>query len=484
LELCGTKETIVSNLEIAGTVTARTDAIKLDVKKCLKHTGVDVPEAEQTEILKKLGFTITKPPSFPRKRESSASDSEHTKPATVPTEPQSIIRATDSAQLDSRLRGNDEFVALSVIPPSWRPDIEGAADLVEEIIRIKGYDNLPATSLSRRDCSAPASAGATATAPLPHPQSVTQVAIDTEDRRAHAARRALAAQGLMESVTWSFMSSAIAAQFGDVNPDLRLVNPISSDLDVMRPSILGNLISAAKRNADRGFADVGLFEVGPIFKNPTPEGQTIVATALRVGNTPRNWATPTRPVDAFDAKSDALAALTAAGAPVASLQITTDAPNWYHPGRSGVLRLGANILATFGEIHPQVIEACDASGPVVGCEIFLANIPAPRSNGTAKPLLKLDALQSVSRDFAFVVDRSVTAAKLIQAIKAADKNLIREVALFDVYEGDKIASGKKSLALSVTLQPTDKTLTDAEIDALAAKITASVTKATGAVLRG
>lgn len=418
LDLCGTPETVVCKLEIAGGVEPRTEGIALDPKKCLKHTGVDISEDEQTIILNKLGFTVSRKDAH-----------------------------------------------LSVIPPSWRPDVECDADLVEEIIRIKGFDHLPVTSLDR-------------------PNVVTQVAIDAQDIRANAARRALAGQGLMESITWSFMSGTIAAQFGDVSDDLRLVNPISSDLDVMRPSILGNLISAAKRNADRGFADVSLFEIGPIFKNLTPEGQTIVATTLRAGNTPRHWSAPVRAFDAFDAKSDALAALAAAGAPVASLQVTTDAPAWYHPGRSGVLRLGPKVLAIFGELHPSVIAACNVSGPVVGCEIFLANIPAARSNSAAKPLLKLETLQPVSRDFAFVVDRAVPSAKVLTAIKAADKALIREVTVFDVYEGNKIAEDKKSIAISVTMQPTDKSLTDAEIDAVAAKITASVTKATGAVLRG
>jgi phenylalanyl-tRNA synthetase beta chain len=220
----------------------------------------------------------------------------------------------------------------------------------------------------------------------------------------------------MEAVTWSFMPHAIANQFGGVSDDMRLLNPISSDLDVMRPTILGNLILAAKRNADRGFNDAALFEIGPIFKNQTPEGQTIIATVLRSGSTPRHWATPVRAVDAYDIKADALVALAAAGAPTTSLQITTDAPAWYHPGRSGVLRLGPNMLATFGEIHPSVLAVCGMSGSVVGCEIFLNNIPASRSNGTAKPLLKLETLQAVSRDFAFVVDRNVTAANIIRRL--------------------------------------------------------------------
>ncbi|MFA5041493.1 MAG: phenylalanine--tRNA ligase subunit beta [Bdellovibrionales bacterium] len=415
MELCGTKETVIGNLEIAGAVEPRKTPITLDLKKCLKHTGIDIAEIEQVNILEKLGFKVSH-------------------------------------------KGH----ALSVIPPSWRPDVEGAADLVEEIVRIKGYEHLPVTS-------------------LPRSQVLTQPAIDMADLRAHYARRALAERGLAEAITWSFLSDADAGRFGGAGNDVRLVNPISSDLGVMRPSILPNLLAAAKRNADRGFADAGLFEVGPVFKNATPEGQSIVAGALRSGNTPRHWAEASRPVDAFDAKADAIAALAAAGAPVAGLQVTTDAPAWYHPGRSGALRLGPTVLAYFGEIHPLLREEGVAAA---GCEVFIANIPVSRTTSTARPLLKLEALQPVMRDFAFVVDRGVTASKMIQAVKNADKNMIREVSVFDVYEGDKVAAGKKSIALSVTLQPTDKSLTDAEIEALGAKISASVNKATGAVLRG
>jgi phenylalanyl-tRNA synthetase beta chain len=417
LDFCGTPETTVSNLEIAGAVPDHARAITLDPAKCKRHTGLDVSEVEQGKILTCLGFEV-------------------------------------------KHKGKD----LVVMPPSWRPDIEGAEDLVEEITRIKGYDHIPAT-------------------PLENPRPITVSAIDLADRRAEMARRALAGQGLLEAVTWSFMPSAIAAQFGAVDPNLRLVNPISSDLDVMRPSILANLVTVAKRNADRGFGDVGLLEVGPVYKNATPGGQETIATALRAGMTPRNWAAPQRAIDAFDAKADALAVLAACGAPIASLQITTDAPNWYHPERSGCLRLGPSVLATFGEIHPAVLAACDAAAPMAGCEIFLAILPQARTTGSAKPLLKLEPLQPVTRDFAFVVDRDVTAAKLVKAIRDADKNLIREVTVFDIYEGDRIAPEKKSVALGVTLQPAEHTLTDAELEALAKRIAENVVKTTGAVLR-
>ena len=418
LDFCGSPDTVVQDLEIAGAVPDPTRSILLDPAKCARHAGVDVAAEEQEKILASLGFAV-------------------------------VLKG---AQMD-------------VTPPSWRPDIDGAADLVEEVVRVKGYDHIPSVSLPRESV-------------------VIKAAIDTQDQRAGAARRALASQGLMEAVTWSFMPSGIAAHFGGNDAGLKLLNPISSDLDMMRPSILGNLIQAAKRNADRGFADAALFEIGPVFANATPEGQAIVAATLRAGKTPRNWASASRVADVFDAKADALAALVAAGAPTGSLQVTTDAPAWYHPGRSGALRLGPSVLAYFGEIHPSVLSACDAEGPMAASEILLAAIPQSRGTSTAKPLLKLDALQAVSRDFAFVVDGSVTAAKLIKAVRDADKILIREVSVFDVYEGDKVEAGKKSVALSVTLQPGDKTLTDADIEAVAGRITASVAKATNAVLRG
>ncbi len=418
VELCGTPETIVSEVEVAGKAPVLEKTIHLDLAKCFKHTGVDLPVTEQEQILTRLGFTVQ--------------------------------------QENGRLR---------VTPPSWRPDIDGSSDLIEEIIRVKGYEHLPATSLPRHE-------------------AITRPAIDTEEARLHTARRVLAMQGLMEAVTWSFMPAEIAALFGAIPDELRLVNPISSDLDVMRPSLLGNLILAAKRNVDRGAADVALFEVGPAFASAAPEGQRTIATSLRAGLSPRHWNAPTRAVDVFDAKADALAVLAALGVPTANLQITTDAPVWYHPGRSGVLRLGPHPLAFFGALHPQIIDACGASGPMVGCEIFPEAIPVARNAGSAKPLLVLDALQPVTRDFAFLVEGSVTAAKLVKAVKDAEKSLIRAVTVFDVYEGEKVEKGKKSVALSVTLQPTQKTLTDAEIDAIAAKITDSVAKATGGQLRG
>ena len=265
---------------------------------------------------------------------------------------------------------------------------------------------------------------------------------------------------------------------------MALVNPISSDLDVMRPSILPNLVAAAGRNADRGIRDLALFEVGPQYADDTPKGQTLVAAGLRAGlATPRHWAAPAREVDAFDAKADALAVIAEAGG-TAEPQLTMDAPPWYHPGRAGTLRLGANALATFGVLHPKVLREMDVKGPLVGFEVFLERVPQPRARaGKMRPLLKVSPFQPVERDFAFVVDAGVEAQTLVRAAKGVDKALIAEVGVFDVYQGPNLPAGKKSLAVSVRLQPSERTLTEEEIDAVGQRIVAAVIKATGGVLR-
>jgi phenylalanyl-tRNA synthetase beta chain len=359
-------------------------------------------------------------------------------------------------------RENGRMVAA--VPP-WRPDIAGEADLVEEITRIIGFDAIPPVSLER-------------TAALP------SVAVTPSQRRAGAVRRTLAAQGLDEAVTWSFMGRAQADLFGGVPDTLVLANPISSELDAMRPSILPNLLQAAGRNADRGFGDIGLFELGPAYTDASPDGQMLVAAGVRHGNAhPAHWLGKARAADALDAKADALAALEAAGAPVANAQVSRDAPAWYHPGRSGGLRLGKNVLAWFGEIHPGVLRALDVRGPAVGFEVFLDNMPE-RKSGSARPPLHLSALQPVRRDFAFLVNAGVEAATVIRAALGAERDLIAAVDLFDVYEGKNIEDGKKSLAIQVTLQPVEATLTDEEIDAIGQKVVAAVEKASGGTLRG
>ena len=416
-ELCGGE---VSHVVSAGAVPEAQRAITLRPARVKELGGVDLPADDQARILDSLGFEI---------------------------------------------EAEDGRLVCQV--PTWRPDVEGEACLVEEVLRIHGFEHLPQTTT-------------TLDSALPHP------AIATRQRRVSAARSALAWRGLNEAVTFSFISRQAADLFGGVPDALDVVNPISSDLDVMRPSVLPTLISAAGRNTDRGFADVELFEIGPQYRDDTPEGEDLIAAGLRSGlAAPRNWAGPARPVDAFDAKGDALAVLTACGAPVENLQVTTDAPAWYHPGRSGVLRLGPNVLAQFGEVHPRVLRRLDVKGPAAAFEVYLERIPVPKAKaGKLKPALKLSPFQPVTRDFAFLVDDDVPAEKLIRAAKGADKALVSDVTLFDAYSGKGIEAGKTSLAIAVTLQPTQHTLTDAEIDAVADKIVAQVQKATGGTLRG
>ena len=355
---------------------------------------------------------------------------------------------------------------LLINPPSWRGDIAAEHDLVEEIIRINGYDNIPSVPLPR--------------SPMPKP------VLTASQRRSGWVRRQLASRGLVETVTWSFIPEAQARLFGGGAPEMHLANPISSDLDVMRPSVLPNLIAAAGRNADRGMRDLGLFEIGPQFDGPEPGQQRQIAAGIRAGKARgRHWADPARAVDAFDAKADALAAIAAAGGNPDSLHVTAEAPPWYHPGRSGSLKLGNKLIALFGEIHPGILGHLDVKGPVAGFELFLEALPPAKPKPTkARPLLKASAFQPLERDFAFILDSAVAADAVVRAAKGADKALVGDETVFDLYEGDKMAAGKKSLAITVTLQPTEKTLTDEEIEAVAARIVAAVAKATGGELRG
>jgi phenylalanyl-tRNA synthetase beta chain len=348
--------------------------------------------------------------------------------------------------------------------PSWRPDLAIEADLVEEVLRVEGYDKIPSVM-------------------LPRLAAVTRTALDNNQRRAIAARRALALRGLSEAVTWSFLDRATAATFGGAPDELRLVNPIAADLDQMRPSILPNLLRAASRNAARGFADVGLFEVGPVYRDASPTGQDRVAAIVRTGSTrPRWWRGKAEAADLFAVKADALAVLAAIGAPTANLQVTADAPAWFHPGRSGTLRLGPTVLGVFGELHPAVLETLELEGPAAAAEIWVDRAPQPKKKGTATPLLALSPFQPVRRDFAFLVDDNVTAEALLKAVRQADKELVAEASLFDVYQGTNVPAGKKSMAVEVVLQPMRATLTDAEIEAIAAKVVAAAAKL-GATLR-
>ncbi len=365
--------------------------------------------------------------------------------------------------------GQGERVKVAV--PSWRPDVQGTADIVEEVVRILGVERVPATAFDR---------GAA-------PRKPVLTAIQSRTRKA---KRALAARNLIEAVTWSFIAKRRAELFGGGQPELALANPIAADLSDMRPSLIPGLVAAAQRNADRGFADVGLFEVGQVFRGEGPQDQLTAAAAIRralakPSGIGRHWSKRDGAVDAFDAKADALAVLASAGAPASALQIAAHAPAWFHPGRSGTIQIGPqNVLGHFGELHPSTLEALEAQGPLVAFEVILERIPAPRTKATrAKPALELSPLQPVERDFAFVVERNVRGADIVRAAMSADRKLISDVGVFDVYEGAGIAAGKKSIAIAVTIQPRDKTMTEAEIETLAAKIVAEVGKRTGGVLR-
>ena len=352
---------------------------------------------------------------------------------------------------------------LNVAIPTWRADVHGEADLVEEVLRVKGYDAVPAV-------------------PLPVADGLPPIVETVTQRRRRDAKRTLAARGMMEAVTFSFMDENAARPFGFNDDQLRLANPISADLAVLRPSIVPNLVAAAVRNAARGFSDVALFEVGPIFRESGH--QKLVATGVRAGKTgPRHWSEPPRAVDAFDAKADALGVLAALGIPAANVQVIADAPPWFHPGRSGTIKMGPQTtLAHFGELHPRVAAMLDAAGPVVAFELDLDALPQPK--GKAKRgAFKPSDFQAVERDFAFVVGDAVTADAIVRAAKGVDRVLIDEVAVFDVYAGGAMGEGKKSVAITVRLQPQQATLTEAEIDAVATKIVAAVVKATGGSLR-
>ena len=365
---------------------------------------------------------------------------------------------------------------VKVAVPSWRTDVHGKADIVEEIVRIVGLDSVPMVPFERGDA----------------PRKPVLTALQLRSRRA---RRALAVRGMTEAVTWSFIARSQAELFGGGRGELTLANPIAADLSDMRPSLLPGLVRAAQANADRGFNDVALFEVGQVFAGDRPQDQFVAASGVRralasARGTGRHWS-GTAAADAFDAKADALAALAAAGAPMQAVQVATAAdarnfPAWLHPGRSGTLQIGPqNVLGHFGELHPRVLEALGADGPLVGFEVILDRIPEAKARPTrAKPLLELSPFQPVARDFAFIVARSVKAADLVRAAQGVDRKLITGVDVFDLYEGKGIDDDKKSIAIAVTLQPREKTLTDEEIDAVGARIVTEVAKKTGGVLRG
>lgn len=417
-ELCGGE---ASEIVTCGEIPDITKPVTLRHSRIRALGGVEVPEADAKRILSDLGYQVS---------------------------------------------GGGE--AIETVTPSWRIDIDGEADLVEDVVRIWGYDKIQ-------------------TARLPRLSEVATPSLTAAQRNMRTVRRVLAGRGMVEAVSWSFLPRAQAELFGGGQDEMILSNPISADLDCMRPSNLPNLISAAGRNADRGIPDVALFEAGPQYRDTMPTGQDIVTAGIRRGQIgERHWAGGARPVDAFDAKADALAALASVGVDASKPQVAAEAPAWYHPGRSGVIRLGPkNVLAAFGEIHPAVLDAMDVKGPLVGFEVFMDRVPLPKAGRKAtRPPLEVSDLPAVNRDFAFVVETGVAVADIIRAAQGADKKLIERVHIFDIYEGDRIGEGMKSVAIGVRMQPADKTLTDEEIDAVAAKIVTNVKKTTGGELRG
>jgi phenylalanyl-tRNA synthetase beta chain len=426
MELCGGTP---SQMTVAGNTETAKRVIDFPLAETKRLTGLAVPFADVRRVLDSLGFGVA---------------------------------GQDSGNSDARVK---------ITVPSWRGDVQGKADIVEEVARIVGVDRVPSTPFDR--------------GPAPRKPVLTPIQV-----RTRKARRALASRNLIEAVTWSFISKKQAELFGGGNSELALANPIAADLSDMRPSLIPGLAAAAQRNADRGFPDTALFEVGQVFRGDQPSDQFTAAAGVRralgkPSGIGRHWSKRDGEVDAFDAKADALAVLAACGAAPQALQVVPGGPAWFHPGRSGTIQIGPqNVLGYFGELHPGVLEALDAEGPLVGFEVILERIPEPRARGTrAKPPLELSPFQPVERDFAFVVERDVRAADIVRAAQSADRKLIAAVSVFDVYEGEGIAPGKKSIAIAVTIQPRDKTMTDAEIEALAAKIVAEVNKRTGGVLR-
>lgn len=350
--------------------------------------------------------------------------------------------------------------------PSWRPDVLGEADLVEEVARIASL-----TKLQGR--------------PMTRPAQVLRPVLTPMQMRERTARRTAASLGYDECVTYSFIDQSSAELFGGGTDTTRLENPISSDMSHLRPALLPGLLQAAARNQARGFADMALFEVGAAFSGGEPGEQQLQLSGLLIGHTsPKDVHGARRAVDVFDARADAEGVLAAIGAP-AKAQIMRGVAGWWHPGRSGKICLGPKkVLAEFGEIHPKVLRAMNVKGPAVGFTIWPADVPFPKSTGASRGVLTLSDLQAVERDFAFVVDADVEAQKLVQAAQGADKALITEVRVFDQFVGGSLGEGRKSLAMTVRLQPTEATLTDKDIEAVAAKVVAKVTKATGGELRG
>jgi phenylalanyl-tRNA synthetase beta chain len=417
LELCGGE---ASEVVEAGAALKTARSYPLDTKRVISLVGMEIPREEQVRILTALGFSAT---------------------------------------------GTGDV--LEVWVPSWRRDVQGEADLVEEVARMASLTKLEPKPMRRPKPGVPA--------PV-----LTQGQL-----RERAARRTLAALGYNECVTYSFIDEASAKLFGGGEDATRLENPISSEMSHMRPALLPGLLQAAARNQARGMMDLALFEVGHAFHGGEPTEQHLQAVGVLIGHSgPRDPHGARRPVDVFDVKADAEAVLSAMGAPAKS-QILRGAREWWHPGRHGMICLGPKkVLGIFGELHPRVLDAMEVKGPAMAFTLFPAEIPVRKDTSASRGAVTMPEYQAVDRDFAFVVDAGVEAGTLVNAAQGADKSLIAGVRVFDEFIGGSLGEGKKSIALTVHLQPTDRTLTEDEIDAVAAKVVDKVTKATGGVLRG
>ena len=416
LDLCGGE---ASDLAVDGAAPDTSRGYKLNPARVISLVGMDIPEAEQRQTLTALGFT---------------------------------------------LNGN------MATPPSWRPDVLGEADLVEEVARVASLTKLEGKPLRRMVPGVPR--------PILTPLQV----------RERTARRTIAALGYNECVTYSFIDEAAAKLFGGGTDAVRVDNPISSEMSHLRPDLLPGLLRAAARNQARGFMDLALAEIGPAFHGGEPGEQHLQAAGLLVGaSAARDPHGSRRPVDVFDVKADVEAVLAALGAP-ARVQISRKLAAWFHPGRSGAIGLGPNVMASFGEVHPKVLAEMGVKGPAMAFTVLVANVPYPKVKTPTRPALAISDLQAVDRDFAFVVDKGVEVLTAVNAAQGADKALIESVRVFDQFTGEKaeaqMGAGKKSIALTVRLQPVDKTLTEAEIESVSAKIIEKVAKATGGALRG
>ncbi len=410
IELCGGE---ASEIVTAGAIPNLNKNINFDRSAVKRIIGIDPTDEEIDEILISLGFTI-----------------------------------------------NGKNMGI----PSWRSDVTIEHDIVEEIVRIYGFDKIPEISLPKISNFKPA--------------------LSPSQKKISSARRLLASRGMKEAVTFSFMSSKNADLFNQ-GKNIQLANPISSDLDSMRPSILPNLLESLQRNSSRGFSDLSLFEIGAIFDSNLPMKQQLTATGIRAGSvTARNHYGDLRDFDIFDVKADFLEVISlyiSGGKPL----VTADTPDYYHPGKSGAVMLGKNVLGYFGEIHPSILKKFDIKNNVVGFEIFLGNLPQPKAKKKyARAKMELSNFQSVERDFAFIVDENILAGDILSAVRKSDKKLISDVSLFDVYAGKNMEEGKKSVAISIKLQPKDRTLTDDEIESVSNKVIESVNKAVGGIIRG